>query len=151
MENNPTQTKPKKPKRPHNKKIDYIVSIVVNAVILYIVNNLLNWEVQFITWKWPEVLWILNTSIIVSIVLYASFLIYAGRLYYFLGRTAMDIIGIVVAYRMFTVFPFDFNGLFEMGWLNTWAPYLLWVGIVGVSISIVVRTVRLIANKNIYY
>jgi hypothetical protein len=138
-------------KRRHNKRIDFLISLIVNIIALYIINNLLDWEVQFINWKWPQVLGILNTSIIVTIVFYAAFIIYSGKLFYLLGRTIMDIIAIVATYRLYSVFPFDFNGFFEMGWLNAWFPYLLLLGMVGLTIGIIVRAARFMTNKNIYY
>jgi len=151
MDNQPPSAPPPKHKRRHNKKISFVVSIVINIIILYIINNLLDWEAQFITWKWPQVLGILNTSIIVSIIFYAAFLIYSGKLFYLLSRTIIDIIALVATYRLYTVFPFDFNGFFQMGWLNTWFPYLLLLGIIGLTIGIFVRAARFITNRNIYY
>lgn len=129
----------------------YIINVVIHAVMLYIANNLLNWGVQFILPTWADVLGAVRFSFILSIVAYATLIFYDGRGFYYLLRTVMEVVGIYVSYRLVTVFPFDFNGFYHQDWLNDVFPVVLWVGIVGLVISIIVRTVRLAADKNIYY
>jgi len=144
-------SKPPKPPKTHKDRIfGHIANVVIHAIMLYIAVNLLVWEAQFILPSWSEVLGVIKFSFWLNIAAYATFIIYDGRRYYYLLRVAMDVVSIYVGYRTVTVFPFDFNGFFELGWLNSVVPYLIWLGITGLAISIIVRTVRLITNKNIY-
>lgn len=129
----------------------YLANVIIHSVMLYVANNLLNWGAQFILPTWADVLGIVRFSFILSIVAYATFIFYDKRGYYYLLRTALDVVSICVSYRLVTVFPFDFYGFYRQGWLNDVFPYVLWVGIIGLVISIIVRTVRLVANKNLYY
>lgn len=47
---------------------EYVGAIIVSFIFLYIVNNLLNWHVYFITSAFNNVLWIINLSIAVNII-----------------------------------------------------------------------------------
>jgi len=144
----PTPTQQKKPK---SRKPGYIVNVVLNILFLYVANHLIAWEAQFITGEWAQVLGIINVSIIMNIAAYALFVFYDGRLFYLASRSALDVVSFIVGYRLYKVFPFDFNGFFEMGWLNEVVPYLLILGMVGIVISMIVRVARFVGNKNIYY
>ncbi len=149
MESDKAKTIPLKSKA--NRVFGYIINVIIHAVMLYVANNLLNWGAQFILPTWADVLGVVRFSFILSIVAYATFIIYDRRGYYYFLRTAMDAVSIYVGYRLVTVFPFDFYGFYHQGWLNDVFPYVLWFGIAALVISIIVRTVRLVANKNLYY
>lgn len=55
-------------KKERNKKAEYIAAVIFNLIFLFIVNNLLNWNIYFITTALNEVLWIVNLSIIAAII-----------------------------------------------------------------------------------
>lgn len=141
----------KLPKSRSGRIVGYIINIAVSAIMLYIASNLVRWQAQFITSDWPEVYGVVRFSLRLSIVAYASFILYERRSYYYLMRTALDAVSLYVAYRLVIVFPFNFEGFFHWGWLNGVFPILLWMGVIGMAISILVRTGKLMANKNIHY
>ncbi|MDD5566706.1 MAG: hypothetical protein PHH01_00770 [Patescibacteria group bacterium] len=152
MKEDKVKIKTDKPPKSHSGRIfGHIVNVVIHAIMLYVAVNLLPWEAQFVLPSWADVLGVVRFSLWLNIAAYATFIFYDGRGYYFLLRTAMDAVSIYVAYRLVTVFPFDFDGFYHQAWLNDVFPYLFWLGIVGLVISIIARTVRLAANKNIYY
>ncbi|MFA6198316.1 MAG: hypothetical protein WC734_04170 [Patescibacteria group bacterium] len=129
----------------------YAVTAAIHILLIYIANNLIGWHAQLINQSWNEVLGILNFSFALNIIVYGSFIIYDKRLYYYIARMILDVVGVIVSYRLFVVFPFDFHGFFELGWLNDVFPILLWVGIVGLVIGMIARTVSLMSGKNIHY
>lgn len=128
----------------------YIINIAINAAMLYVASNLLRWEAQFILPSWSDVLGVIKFSFWLNIAAYATFIFYDGRGYYYLARTAMDAVSLYVTYRLIVVFPFDFDGFYHQKWLNDVFPYLLWLCLFGLAIAMIVRTVRLVAGKNIY-
>lgn len=138
-------------KKPKSRKPGYIATVIFNILFLYVANNLVAWKAQFITGAWSQVLWIINVSIILNLIVYAVFVFYEGRLFYFISRSALEAMGFIVAYRLYTIFPFDFKGFFQMGWLNEVFPYFLLLGMFGTAISLIVRTVKFASGKNIYY
>ncbi|MFA6099103.1 MAG: hypothetical protein WCV50_06235 [Patescibacteria group bacterium] len=153
MENTPLtqQSLPQKSAiKPRHKKSEYVFAVICNAIGLFIINSLLKWEAQFITADWTKVLPYLNFSIILSLVVYFIFIFFDRRGFYFLGRTAMDVVGIFILIKLYLIFPFDFNKFFQLGWLNSVMPWLLLLGVIGIIIGIMVRISRLVSGKNIY-
>jgi hypothetical protein len=145
-------TQDKKPvKSRRRRRIDYLVTIIVNAILIYIANNLLVWEAQFLKHEWSNVLPAVNLTLGVALVINILFLFYDGRVFYFIFRTVSDIISIYATYRVWRIFPFDFHGFFELGWLNPVMKIVLPFAIFGIAVAIVVRAVRFGMNKSIYY
>ncbi|KUK73092.1 hypothetical protein [Methanobacterium sp. 42_16] len=93
-----------KEKKPH--KSEFIVAIIANLIFLYIVNNLLSWNLSFIAPSFQEVLWIFNLSIGASIVGNILFLIYHPGWFRSLIKIILNILSFMVAYYLYVVFPF---------------------------------------------
>jgi hypothetical protein len=93
-----------KEKKP--QKSEFIVAIIANLVFLYIVNNLLSWNLSFIAPSFQEVLWIFNLSIGASIVGNILFLIYHPGWFRSLIKIILNILSFMVAYYLYVVFPF---------------------------------------------
>jgi hypothetical protein len=91
------------------KTSEFIAAIVVNIIILYIVNNLLSWNLSFITPSFQDVLWIFNLSITATIIGNLLFLIYHPSWFRSIIRIILNILGFLVAYYLYTVFPFTFS------------------------------------------
>ncbi|MBU0598236.1 hypothetical protein KKF61_04580, partial [Patescibacteria group bacterium] len=140
---------------PKNKRlVSHTMALGFNLAAIYVANNILNWNVTFITEDFNQILGLINFSIIATAVLNFVFIFYDKMRFYFLARSVLDIITIIVMYNIFKVFPFDFSGevhIFSittnsLAWLNTWAPYIFILGIIGTIIGLVVRFFKF-ANK----
>jgi hypothetical protein len=57
----------------------YLLAIVINALLLYVVQHLVAWDVRFITPAWNDVLWAVDLSLQATIVANVLFLIYDAR------------------------------------------------------------------------
>lgn len=139
-----------KPKGPAARRVGYVFSIAFNILFLWIANNLLNWQVQWITREWADVLTLVNISAIANVVVYSMFLFYDKRTFYYVARIVLDIIAIVVSVQMIRVFPFAFEHLWGWSWLNSVGPWLMVLGIVGVVVAFSIRTSKFCRGKNIY-
>lgn len=134
-----------------SRRIGYVFVIAFSLIFLWIINNFQAWDWIFITDEWSQVDQVVRYSIYLNIIVNAVFVFMDGRLLYFVGRLVTDGFGIYVSVRMFQVFPFNFKNLFGgWEWANAVFPWLIILGIVGIGIAIVVRTVRLMSGKNIY-
>ncbi len=139
-----------KPKGPTARRVGYVFSIAFNLLFLWIANNLLNWQVQWITREWEDVLTLVTISVIANVVVYGLFLFYDKRTFYYVARIPLDIIAIIVSVQMIRVFPFAFEHLWGWNWLNSVAPWILALGIVGIAIAFSLRTAKFCKGKNIY-
>ncbi|MBI4813060.1 MAG: hypothetical protein HY802_01460 [Methanobacterium sp.] len=91
------------------KTSEFIGAIIVNIILLYIVNNILSWNLSFIAPSFQDVLWIFNLSITATIIGNILFLIYHPGWFRSLIRIILNIFGFMVAYYLYTVFPFIFS------------------------------------------
>lgn len=143
--------KKKKGKSPTARRVGYAFGIAFGFLFLWIIGNIDDWGWKFITAEWSQVEGIVRTSIIIDLIAYGIFLISDGKVLYYLGKLISNAFSFYVGIRMFQVFPFDFNELFSgWGWLNTVLPILIILGLVGLGIALVVRTVKLALGKEIY-
>lgn len=88
---------------------EFIAPIIINIIIWFIVNNVLNWHLSFISSSFSEVLGILNLLIMASIVVNIIFLFYQAGWFRNSLKIILDILGIMVAYSFLIVFPFILN------------------------------------------
>lgn len=122
------------------KTSEFIAVIVVNLIFLYIVNNLLSWNLSFITSSFQDVLWIFNLSITATIAGNVLFLIYHPTWFRSIIQIILNILGFLVVYYLYTVFPFIFsNGLVTFS-----LKFALIVAMVVMVIVTIVEVVKLI-------
>ncbi len=135
----PARTAPSAPAR----RFGYLVAVAVNGFLLWAVHNVLGWEwTRFITDEWDQVLPILTTSLIAAIAVNTLYVVFDPKWFKSLTQIALSGISLAVTVRMLRVFPFNFNE-YDFPW-ETFVRVGLIVGIVGISIAIVVETVKLI-------
>ena len=138
--------RPEKPRpSPTARRAGYLVTIVVNLVLLVIVNNLLTWGwLPFLTDDFTRVLPILNLSIGASIIVNAIYLAYDPLWFTELFEVVLLGISFAAGLRLYQVFPFDFSA-YEFAW-DTVVRGILVLGLVGVGIGLVAGTVKLLVR-----
>lgn len=119
---------------------EYIATIIANFVFLYIVNNLSGW-VNWLEHGWFAVLWILNISLIASIIVNFAYLFYDRRWFKSLMQLALNVISLVFMYSFFVIFPIDLAQT-SVSWLEVLIRIATVVGIIAIIIGIVVEFVR---------
>lgn len=126
-----------------SRRVGYVISVVVNAVLLFLITVAPGWQwVPFLTEEFERVLVLTNVSLWVGIV--------AGAINFIVDRAALraflelvtTVIALVLSVRMWQVFPFGFAGA-GFPW-ETFVRGLLILAIVGTSIAIVVQLVVLV-------
>lgn len=125
------------------KQIGYAVAVVMNVIVWYVINNLLNWNVQFITPRFADVLWAFNLSIGATAVTNAFYIIYNPGWFHHLTQMVLAVLAFNSVYVLRSVFPFDFPNA-------TWDYALrlaLLMAMVAAGIAFVVELVKLISGK----
>ena len=126
-----------------DEKREYIVAIIFNLILLFVFNNLLNWHVYFITSTFNEVLWIINLSIVVTIIGNFFMLLYRPDWFRHVTKIFLNIVAFAAVYIVYKVFPFNFNNAF----LNWGLSALLILAMIGIVIAIIVEIYLLITKK----
>lgn len=87
----------------------YLIAILVNMIGWVIVNNLLNWNVPFVTSRLAECLWAINLSIAVALVCQMILLFYDPIWLRHLLQVVMSSFALVSLVVFYRVFPLDFG------------------------------------------
>lgn len=135
----PTETRP--PPKPA-ARFGYAVSILVNGLMLWVVTNLLDWDIfPFLTEEFSDVVPYIAFSLVASIVVNAMYLWFDPHWFKSLTQIGLFVIGLVVTVRIFSVFPFDFSA-YDFPWAGTTRTVLI-LAMVGVCIGMIVEAVKL--------
>jgi hypothetical protein len=100
----------------------YIASIVIDMILLYVVQHLVDWNVPWITPAWSDVVWAVNLSLTASIVANALLLAYDRPWFHRLVEVITTALALVTAYWIYLVFPFNFGCRGE----GRWRPQRSW-------------------------
>jgi len=123
-------------------RASFVVAIIVNLILIYIVNQVPNWDISFITSSWSETLWILNLSLVVTIIGNFLFLFYHRQWFLSLAQIVMNVFVFWAVLTLYNVFPFTFSQSYMV--FVTWLVLILIM--VGVFISIIVEMVKLVVS-----
>jgi hypothetical protein len=132
------------PRSPAARRFGYLVAIGVNLVLLYVVNNLLEWGVpEFLTDDFERVLPIMNFSIVANIVVNIVYLFFDPTWFKSITQIVLSVIGLIVVIRLYRVFPFDYTAyeFYEFEWEVVTRVVLVLI-MIGISIGIIVTTAK---------
>ena len=129
--------------RKREQKSEYFVAIIFNLIFLYIVNNLLNWHVYFITNAFNDVLWIINLSIIATIIGNALLLLYSPERFRHVIKIVLNIFAFIATYFVYEVFPFNFYNSFYNWGVNI----LLILAMIGIVIATIIEIYLLVTGR----
>jgi hypothetical protein len=123
---------------PKRKRAEYIGSIVVNAVLIFVLNNLLKWNVQILKESYNACLWAINVALGASIIINFVFIFYDTEWFKHFMEVFTSITSLIALYVIYTIFPFTFV---DTIWGTVMRIFLI-VAMVISGISIVYRIVR---------
>ncbi len=139
----PKTAKPKTAKKKSGKG-GFIAAIIVNLILLFVFNSLLNWGVPFLTSSYSGVLWAINLSIGATIIANILFLVYDAGWFRHLARLILNVIALFVVFLIYSIFPFTFTAA---SWVY-WVKIALIILMAGIGIAIIVEVFKLILRKN---
>jgi hypothetical protein len=131
-------------KKGRNRKAEYIAAIIFGLIFLYIWNNLLNWNIYFVTSALNEVLWIINLSIIITIIGNVLLLAYNPEWFRHVTKIIINIITLIATYFVYAVFPFNFYNSF----INWGLSIFLILVMIGIAIAIIVEFYYLVSGRS---
>jgi hypothetical protein len=124
-------------------KSRYIGVIIINAILMWVFANLLNWGVPFLTSDYSRVLWAIDLSLATTILANILFLIFDPGWFRHLMQTGLNIIAIIVGIIILLIFPFTFAG---ESWA-IWVKIALIIIMVGIGIGAIAEFVKFILRK----
>lgn len=143
--------RPRKEKRRGFKHGDAFGGVIGGLITLWLANSLEGWGFVILTDRWGELLRVINLTVTVTIITWAVLFFIHPRPLYFLGRLLVDTMSIWGIWVTIRVFPFDFSVWPNWDWLDIVVRILLWIGLVGTIIAILVRTAKFAGRERPTY
>jgi hypothetical protein len=138
-----TVEKPSKQASGTGRRIGYVVAVIINAALLYLINARPGWQTwDVLTADFLTVLWIINLSLSLSLIANALYLVYDAPWFRAMCELVLAVVSLIVAVRVYQVFPFDFTA-FAYAW-TVLARVVLVIAMFGSAIAIIVQFVGLI-------
>lgn len=126
------------------RRAGYSASIGINLVMIWIVTNIVDWDIlPFLTEDFEQLVPIAVFSLVVGIVLYVAYLLYDPPWFRILGDAINSAFAFVVILRTFQVFPFEFESEF---WTGATRVVLILVGI-ATAIATLVNIGKLVSGR----
>jgi hypothetical protein len=125
------------------RRVGYLVTMAVNALLLLAVDNVQDWDLSFLTGELDQVIPMISVSLLVGIAVNAAFLWYDVAWFKSIGQIVSLGVSLAATVRVYQVFPFDFSG-HGFDW-DLLVRIGLVVAIVGTAAGILVELVKLIA------
>lgn len=123
-------------------QIGYGFGIGLSLVLVYIVQNLEEWELlHFLTERFGEVVPWVTFSLLAGALAYLAYVLYDSQILRWAGEIVTNLITIVVTWRVFGVFPFDFSD-YEFPW-EALTRLVMVIAIVGASVGIATNIMKL--------
>jgi hypothetical protein len=123
---------------------NYAFSIVINLILLYIVNNLIYWNLSFISTTFSDVLWALNLTLVVTIIANVMFILYHKSWFKHATKIIVNITALIAAYTVLIVFPFIINQTF----IALGLKILFILAVIAAFVAIIVEIIRLVLTDS---
>lgn len=124
----------------------FVAAVLVNAVMLYVVNHLVEWGwPAFLTEDFTDLLPLLNVSIATALAFNVAYLVGAGNRFRAFGEMVSAALGLAVAIRTSQIFPFDFSGYSGFPWVGL-TRVIVVLAIIGTAVGASVQMVKLITG-----
>lgn len=128
-------------------QIGYGIAIGISLVLIYVVQNLERWNfLAFLAEDFAEVVPWITFSLAAGALAYLLYILYDSQTLRWAGEIVTNVITIVVTWRVFTVFPFDFTA-YEFPW-NTLTRFILIVVMVGATIGSGVNLAKIVNSES---
>jgi hypothetical protein len=124
-------------------RFGYLLAIALNAVFFYLVNVRPGWQaVPFLTSDTPQVLRLLNLSVLAGMAINTGYLLHDAPWCKALGDFVLSLTGLAVLLRMGWVFPFTFTG-----WQARLIHAILAVAIAATAIAMIANISLLVRHS----
>jgi hypothetical protein len=125
------------------QRFGYGLAVVLNGLMLWVAHQLLDWGWPgFLTADYEDLLPWVTVSFVASMAANAAFVVHDRGWFRPLADLITSVIGLAVAVKTWTVFPFDFS-TDDRDWTGL-ARVVLVIAIVGTLIGVIVNAVKLI-------
>ena len=124
------------------RRLGYLIGIALSAAILFVANNLLEWDIlPFLTPDFEQLLPVINAALVASILVNAIWILYDAAWIRSTGQIILNLTSIAVLALTLRVFPLDFSP-YSFDW-ETLTKAILLIVIIALVIATIVEIAKL--------
>lgn len=120
---------------------EYVMDIIINLFLLYIINHLLSWHVSFLTPNFSQVVPVINVLLVAHIIANAIFISYPRRWFRSLIQLFLLYLSLYLMQVVTTIFPFLIAST-----LVPLVKFIFTLGMIAIVIAGIIEFVRFIAS-----
>lgn len=128
--------------------LSLVLSIIMSLITIAFINTVMLWQPYtsgVILPIWKDILWAMNLAAAINLAGYIILLCTRPARVYVIVQTAQMAASLLNIVVFLMYFPFHF-GAVNLGWLDTLCKVLIWIGLAGSVIGIIVNIARLAGN-----
>jgi hypothetical protein len=126
-----------------SRRLGYVATVFINMALLYLANNLVAWDLPFLTDGFIAVLWVINLSLFAGMIGNLLLLVYDPLSFRRLVRISLNVVSFTAVYAVFTIFPFAFGP----GTMDVLVRIALLATMTGIVIATGVEVVRFVSGR----
>jgi nicotinamide riboside transporter PnuC len=136
-----------KEKTGKSRRAEYVAAIIFNLIFLWVVNSIPGWHLPFIKDNFSVVQWILYVNILVQIA--SNFFMFMLDSYYprRIGIILSETSGLIAILVLYYIFPFDFQTINDMHWMNRALPVFFIIAMVFSALKVFNNAWKLLFRK----
>lgn len=124
------------------RRTGYVIAIVVDLVLLFAVQNILEWGwFPFLTDDFSEIVPWVSFSLLLGAAANVIYMIDDRTMVKSSGQIALNVVNVIVTYQILRVFPFDFSD-YDFNW-GMVTRIVLILAMVGAGIGALAETAKL--------
>ena len=91
------------------RRFGYLISIVINFIMMYAANNLTSWNTPYLTDRFSECLWAINLSLSAVIFAHFIFMVFDPKWFRSFMKSLTNVFSLISVYVFRQVFPLDLS------------------------------------------
>lgn len=91
------------------RRFGYLISIVINFIMMYAANNLISWNTPYLTGRFSECLWAINLSLSAVIFAHFIFMVFDPKWFRSFMKSLTNVFSLISVYVFRQVFPLDLS------------------------------------------
>lgn len=127
------------------RRFGYGLAIAINLVLIWIVGNVMDWEVAaFLEAEFAELVPLIQFGMWVTVAANAVYLVDDRSTGTRVARLVVDVVNLYVTFQVFTVFPFDFSS-HTFDWALVFRAVLV-IALIGTAIAAITHAAQIVTG-----
>lgn len=123
-----------------------VFSIILTLFMIWAANNVLSWNYSifdFVQDSFAAVIWVIDITLGISIITKIIRIIYQDNKTKSITQIVENLFSMLMIIIIFTIFPYNFQLLINLSWINTAVKILMLIGLIGNFVGTITESAKL--------